>query len=751
MGGSLVDSLTDLRDALSRARLPLSMPGAPEADRQAKEMVAQLNDYVLPRLESLDAPLLAVVGGSTGAGKSTLVNSLIGREVSRPGVIRPTTRSPVLVHHPDDLSYFQSDRILPGLARSFQQVNDTSTLQLVAEPSLPPGLALLDAPDIDSVVQENRALAAQLLAAADLWLFVTSAARYADAVPWEYLLNAAGRSAAVAVVLDRVPPAAMHDVPAHLGRLMMERGLGESPLFAVPETATDEAGMLPDAAVSPIRDWLATIAADTRSRQAVVLQTLDGAIGSLISRAPAVAEALDQQGAAADQLWADAEKSYQEAARTVGVQTADGSMLRGEVLARWQDFVGTGEFMRSIERRVGWLRDKVVGMFRGEPPEAQEGQTAVQTGLETMIVQEGEAAAERTESAWLGHPAGRQVLTSTPEDLSRASERFPDAVARAIRDWQGDVLELVSAEGADKRVGARFLAVGVNGVGLALMIVVFASTSGLTGAEFGIAGGTAVLAQRFLEAFFGDSAVRRMARTAKEALDDRVQGLMGGELDRYQVALDRVGLVPGQADTVREAAATLRSMRASGDYTIESQRRRELAATQPVLERDGSPEREPLYLPGQRRPGEEPAQLEASGQEEQAGEFVAAGRDVRRDVFGFPVEPDRPKHDEPDADEDEPGVRRWQSAPDDGVRVEPVEHGVRDDAQEPGLSDHEADEAGLSDHDAEVLAEFGLLDDPAPSRQAPRWGDRPEPETVQGEVLDPPDPTQGRRVRSDDE
>ena len=70
------------------------------------------------------------------------------------------------MHHPGDLEYFSSERILPGLGRSFDQAHDTSTLQLVAEPTLPRGLALLDAPDIDSVVHENRALAAQLLQAA---------------------------------------------------------------------------------------------------------------------------------------------------------------------------------------------------------------------------------------------------------------------------------------------------------------------------------------------------------------------------------------------------------------------------------------------------------------------------------------------------------------------------------------------------------------------------------------------------------
>src|SRR5664280_2702637 len=90
------------------------------------------------------------------------------------------------------------------------------SLQLATAPEVPRGLALLDAPDVDSVVTANRELAAQLLAAADLWLFVTTAARYADAVPWELLHTAQERSTALAVVLDRVPPEAAPEVSAHL-------------------------------------------------------------------------------------------------------------------------------------------------------------------------------------------------------------------------------------------------------------------------------------------------------------------------------------------------------------------------------------------------------------------------------------------------------------------------------------------------------------------------------------------------------
>lgn len=581
MGEQRARALTGLRDALAGVRLPLALPGSEAATARAREAVAQLDDYVLPRLGRLEAPLLAVVGGSTGAGKSTLVNSVIGRVVTTPGVIRPTTRSPVLVHHPDDAAWFTADRILPGLGRSADRVADAKTLQLVPEPTLPPGLAILDAPDVDSVVAENRALAAQLLAAADLWLFVTSAARYADAVPWDYLRSAAARDAVVAVVLDRVPPAAMSEVPVHLGQMMGQRGLGSSPLFAVPETQVDDDGLLPDSAVAPIRGWLGELAQDAASRRAVVLQTLDGAIRALVAAAPQIAQAVTDQADAVHTLRQDAEQSYAEAVRTVAVQTADGSMLRGEVLERWHDFVGTGEFFRAVEQKIGWLRDRMMAAFRGEPKQAAEVSQAVESGMEVLIREAGEAAAERAASAWQAHPAGRELLARAGSDLTRASQEFETAAKQLVRDWQSDVMELVSEVGAAKKSQARFWALGVNGVGVALMILVFSQTGGLVGAELGVAGGTAVLAQRVLEAVFGEDAVRRLAKQAKQQLDDRVEALLAGELARYETALAAVDVRPEQADAIAAAVAEIEAEPASAEPEPEQEARPELPRPAP--------------------------------------------------------------------------------------------------------------------------------------------------------------------------
>src|SRR5215207_10282416 len=152
----LPTALRELGAALRSAELTLAVSGRERAEAARRELVDQVEDYLLPRLEQMDAPLLMVVGGSTGAGKSTLVNSLVGDDVSPSGVLRPTTRSPVLVCHPDDVGWFEDDRILPGMSRTTGRPAGPGGLELAPTTGLPQGVALLDSPDIDSVVEANR-------------------------------------------------------------------------------------------------------------------------------------------------------------------------------------------------------------------------------------------------------------------------------------------------------------------------------------------------------------------------------------------------------------------------------------------------------------------------------------------------------------------------------------------------------------------------------------------------------------------
>ncbi len=536
----LIGILVRLRTALDEQPLRFEAGDVARARAERTAVIQQLDDYIVPRLVQIEAPLLAVVGGSTGAGKSTLVNSLVGTKVTTPGVLRPTTRSPVLVHHPDDARWFGPDRLLPELVRTDQATNDQSALQLVATNLLPAGVAVLDAPDVDSVEERNRELAGQLLAAADLWLFVTSASRYADQVPWDFLKAAAERSTAVAIVLDRTTPKAVREVSSHLARMLTAGGLGDAPLFTVPESAVDAHGLLPADAVAPIREWLDTLAADSSARTAVVRKTLDGALAVLGHRARVVAAALRTQEQLADQLRTDVVKRYAEAMAALDEATQDGTLLKGEVLARWQEFVGTGEFMRSLEDKVSRVRDRIASARRSQPPQpAQQLTKAVESGLETLIIEYAESAAELSALAWRSLPAGAALLGVAGDDISRASRDFRARTEQTVREWQAGVLDLVRTEGRDRRATARFLSYGVNGVGVVLMIAVFSQTAGLTGAEVGVAGGTALVGQRLLEAVFGDQAVRRLVLQARRDLTRRVEDdLLGPERQRFLDLLD---------------------------------------------------------------------------------------------------------------------------------------------------------------------------------------------------------------------
>ena len=557
----MVTTLVRLREALESVTLPLEIPGVEVARSARTEMVDQLEDYILPRLIQIDAPLLTVVGGSTGAGKSTLVNSLVGERVSEPGVLRPTTRSPVLVHNPADADWFDKARILPDLERTSRASADPGALQLVASEAIPQGLAVLDAPDIDSVEEQNRILASQLLAAADLWLFVTSAARYADKVPWEFLKEAAERSAAVAIVLDRTQPEAVGEVSGHLARMLTARGLRDSPLFIVPESEVDDDGLLASENVREIRTWLGSLAADADARDGVVRRTLEGAIRTVSKRSYTVADASTEQAELAASLRVGADDSYDRAIKDIDAASADGTLLRGEVLSRWQEFVGTGELLKSLESKVSWLRDRLTSAVKGQPQQASRVTVAVESGLLTLVLEHAESAAERADAAWRSVAAGKLLLEGVDVDLSRTSRDFRLRAERTIRDWQEGVLDMVRTEGADKRSTARFLAYGVNGLSVSLMVVVFASTGGVTGAEVGIAGGSAVLGQKLLEAVFGDQAVRRLAANARRDLDQRIRVLLEDERQRFIRLIEDLAVEAGAGEELRKCARQVDDIR----------------------------------------------------------------------------------------------------------------------------------------------------------------------------------------------
>ncbi|MFF4319912.1 dynamin family protein [Streptomyces sp. NPDC001568] len=432
----LLDALSALRDRVASVRLPLPLPGAPRARQTRAELLAQLDDYLVPRLKAPEAPLLAVIGGSTGAGKSTLVNSLVGRQVSEAGVLRPTTRTPVLVCHPDDHHWFAGMRILPDLMRVWAPQEDDEPagppkknsprtqnrrasareLRIETVATLPRGLAILDAPDIDSLIVEHRTLAAQLICAADVWVMVTTASRYADAVPWHLLRTAKQYKATLVTVLDRVPHQVLTEVSRQYGALLTRAGLGDVPRFTVPELpeSAGGGGLLPASAVAPLLAWLSHHAQDPAARQYAVGRTALGALDSLGRRMPELASAVAAQHAAAVRLTSAVEDAYKREGKRVRNRLDQGAVLAGDALTRWRGYpldTSADELLDSLAESLAALLQCAVA-----------------------------AADERIADAWRREPAAAAVSLPAPD--REAAER----IGMAVRRWRRVLEELAEEE-----------------------------------------------------------------------------------------------------------------------------------------------------------------------------------------------------------------------------------------------------------------------------------------------------------------
>ncbi len=554
--------LRRLSQTLADAPVVYDLDGADEARDISTELRNQIDDYLIPRMKRLDAPLLAVLGGSTGSGKSTITNTLAGAVVSKSGVIRPTTRAPTLICHPDDAPWFlaggdDNEGVLAGLARVTGDGDPTGNVLKVTEVgTMTPGLAIIDAPDIDSVALENRDLATQLLASADLWLFTTTAVRYADAVPWDFLRRARDRGTSLSIIINRIPTGAAPEVVPHLAEMVAKEGFGDINIFPVEDATLSPIGLLPETSVTEIREHLDSLAASAEERAAIIRHTLDGALRSVPVRARTVHAVTEKQDEAVAELKSAVDHHYSSARDDLYDALTGGTLLRNEVLDRWQELIGVSEILARLQSFFGRLRDRVTSAITGRVSDTATVQGEITNTLEQLLIDLADEAALSSVAAWRQLPGGRQTLAADTE-LERSSVELRSRAAGEIRAWQADVLDLVQESAQGKRNIARGLAFAVNGVGVALMIFVFAQTAGVTGGEIAIAGGTATVSQTLLNAIFGEQAVRDLANTARQALLDRAGALLDTDANRFLEALWSMAGPPEQSEDLHTAIEAL--------------------------------------------------------------------------------------------------------------------------------------------------------------------------------------------------
>lgn len=458
--GALLDAIRDLHRDATRTRFPLELPGSAQAAESRDRLVDQLSEHLIPRLTELSAPAIVVLAGSTGAGKSTLTNSLVGAEVSQAGVLRPTTRRAVLVHHPDDAQLLSHHPV-------------RSDVEVVTNEAMPRGIALLDAPDLDSVVEENRAWAHRLLESADLWLFVTTATRYGDALPWKVLGEAAQRGTTVAMVLNRVSPASSARIRKDLLQRMRKRGLGDAPLFVIPDVGPNRGPLEPEV-VAPISRWMTMLAGPDRART-VIKRTLRGALKALRGWVDQLAEAVQDQADAAQEIATTIDEALKPVRAAAASQIHAGVVADGSVRSRWVELTVRGAALsRPVTRR---------GTARGSAREVRNRREAVQplvqdvtSGVRFTMVAASERARDAVTAVLTGdlnerggaallRVYGERTSDARQKVATESSAQWVDSATRLVEGLL-DPLGEASASGLvdTLRAGAAYRSMGVETV-----------------------------------------------------------------------------------------------------------------------------------------------------------------------------------------------------------------------------------------------------------------------------------------------
>lgn len=233
-----------LHEALDHGRGWLSESTVARSEKQLSVARGRLG-------QSLDHTVVALAG-PTGAGKSSLINALVGRSIAQVSVRRPTTSHTMAAIWDSNVEgrghasrlldwlgvserhYLEQGEQQPldepkrsrlaGRAAGLRTHGQSASPASTAEPSdgqtvlaggapnapkkmkgsLNTGLIVVDLPDFDSVVHEHRVRADHLTQRADVLVWVTDPQKYADAIFHHEYLRAFSSHTDMLVVLNQV-------------------------------------------------------------------------------------------------------------------------------------------------------------------------------------------------------------------------------------------------------------------------------------------------------------------------------------------------------------------------------------------------------------------------------------------------------------------------------------------------------------------------------------------------------------------
>jgi hypothetical protein len=395
------DDLEAILDALEEASFRLPLGGQVTNERARRELAVGIRRSLQPRADDPEEPVVGLVTGLTGTGKSTIVNSLAQRRLSEASAIRPTTTAPVIwAHRRHGGRYWQ------GFVAKVEETIGPSAQIILDGHDMLEHMTLIDSPPLDGG-------GAELLGLADLAVFVTSATRYGDAETWELLETLRARGLPILVVLNRVPrdagssQAVVNDFAAKLADAGFLPEPDPALLFVVFEHRVDiSTDGLPASAVSGLTKDLLEIG-DPAFRQRLIATADAALLRDLGRRGVELADAARREASYGRQLLAVVEQAYN--ARLASI---DSDLQHG----RFNDLADDWD------------------------PGAMAGRLARQMG----------SGAQDSAAAWSEDPVARRLLTGGGSGLWQPAETAVDGALDGVRRWL-ITLEQLAADRSARR------------------------------------------------------------------------------------------------------------------------------------------------------------------------------------------------------------------------------------------------------------------------------------------------------------
>lgn len=486
MQAMLTPAQEELRDGVRR--LLIDARHALEGWEQRPDAAARLEQA----LADLSELFLLVVAGEYNAGKSGLINALLGARHLEQGVTPTTDAVEVIAHGDEPSAHLGAD----GIRRRRVPAPLLREIQIV------------DTPGTNAIIRQHEALTREFVPRADLVIFVTSADHPFTESERQFLALIREWGKKVVVAINKIDVVEQPAERAQVEAFVRDNAaalLGESPRV-FPVSARDalrarEAGEPPDAAWDAFEGWLfetLTAAEIFRLKLASPLGIVEKVVGearedsarraALLAGDRAVLEAIAGDLAAFEARTREAIASRLEAVdNLVGALRERGEAFLDERvrLARIRSLLDAervradfeaevvADVAADISAQVGatidWLIDEETARWRGVQDRLAERASAASMRSAAPEGASSFAARRRTLLAGVGEAATRELAAFDPAAESRRlGQAVQDAVAHTALleigafGLAGIIIALTTLDGTGILAGSALAALGLT-------------------------------------------------------------------------------------------------------------------------------------------------------------------------------------------------------------------------------------------------------------------------------------------------